>query len=173
MPQLVDAAGLERLLTAWADGIGAAPAPSPVAALVGIRSRGVPLAQRLALLLEARLGRRLPVGQLDITFYRDDLTRRAPWPLVRGTDIPFPLEDQHIVLVDDVLFTGRTAHAAIAALLDLGRPALLRLAVLVDRGGREFPVQADFVGLRCDVPMGQRVAVRLAEIDGLDEIVIP
>lgn len=173
MAQIVDAAGLGRMLDDLAERLAAEARSGPPSVLVGIRSRGVPLAQRLGERLSARLGRRLPVGQLDITFYRDDLTRRGPWPLLRGTDIPFAVDETRVLLVDDVLYTGRTAHAAMVAVLDLGRPALLRLAVLVDRGGREFPIQADWTGLRRDLQPGQRVAVRLTEIDGVDEIVVP
>jgi pyrimidine operon attenuation protein/uracil phosphoribosyltransferase len=167
---LVDAAGLGKILDDLADRLAAEASAGPPTVLVGIRTRGVPLAQRLATRLETRLGRRLPVGQLDITLYRDDLTRRGPWPLVRGTDIRFAVDQTRVVLIDDVLYTGRTVHAAMVAVLELGRPTLLRLAVLVDRGGREFPIQADWAGMRRELPPGQRVAVRLTEIDGVDEI---
>lgn len=145
----------------------------PGTAIIGMRTRGVPLANRLASHLRARLGQPFPVGSLDITFYRDDLALRANWPTVRGSDLPFAIDDRDVLLVDDVLHTGRTIVAAMRALLDLGRPARLALAVLVDRGGREFPVQADFAGLRVEVPPAQRVQVRLTETDGLDEVVIP
>lgn len=173
MPQLLDAGALAAILDDLAARLSGEAAAGPPSVLVGIRTRGVPLAQRLASRMSARLGRPVPVGQLDITFYRDDLTRRGPWPLVRGTDIPFAVDATRVFLVDDVLYTGRTAHAAMAALLELGRPALLRLVVLVDRGGREFPVQADYAGLRYDLSPNQRVAVRLTETDGVDEVIIP
>lgn len=138
--------------------------------LLGIRSRGLPLAERLAALLQAELGRPVPVGALDITLYRDDLTEKVGTPLVRPTEIPFTLKGRTVLLVDDVLFTGRTIRAALDALLDHGRPKSVRLAVLVDRGGRELPIQADFAALALDATEGQRVSVKVKEVDGEDGV---
>lgn len=145
----------------------------PETALVGIRTRGVPLAQRLADRLRPRLNLQLPVGSLDITFYRDDLAQRQNWPLVRGSDIPCPVDGADLLVVDDVLHTGRTIVAAMRALLDLGRPRRLRLITLVDRPGREFPIQADFTAWRVHYVPSTRVQVKLVETDGIDELVLP
>lgn len=138
--------------------------------VLGIRSRGLPLAERLAGLLQAGLGRPVPVGALDITLYRDDLTELVGVPIVRPTEIPFTLKDRTVLLVDDVLFTGRTIRAALDALLDHGRPKTVRLAVLVDRGGRELPIQADFAALTLAVTGDQRVSVKVKELDGEDGV---
>ena len=113
----------------------------------------------------------MPVGAVEITLYRDDLGRGDRWPVLRGTEIPFVVEGTEIVLVDDVLFTGRTVRAALNAVCDLGRPACVRLAVVADRGGREFPIRADYVGLRCEAGPDERVEVRLRPIDPTDEVV--
>jgi pyrimidine operon attenuation protein/uracil phosphoribosyltransferase len=141
-------------------------------ALVGIRTRGVPLARRLAKLIGARTASVIPVGTLDITLYRDDLTDIGSQPLVRATELPFPIDGQRIVLVDDVLFTGRTVRAAIDQLIDFGRPERIELVVLVDRGGRELPIQADYVGKAVSTSKKQTVNVHLMELDGRDEVVL-
>jgi pyrimidine operon attenuation protein/uracil phosphoribosyltransferase len=145
-------------------------------ALVGIQRRGVPLAERLAAAIEANEGVRLPVGKLDITFHRDDISvsAQAPTkgPQLKGTDLPFPLEASTLVVVDDVLFTGRTVRAAMDALVDVGRPAAVRLAVLVDRGHRELPIRADHVGKNVPSSRDEQVRVRLRETDGEDEVLI-
>jgi len=141
-------------------------------ALVGIRSRGVPLSLRLAERISALTGASVPVGILDITLYRDDLTDIASQPVVRETRLPFRVNGRRIVLVDDVLFTGRTVRAAIDQLIDFGRPQRIELLVLVDRGGRELPIQADYVGLAARVPLGQMVQVYLTEEDGRDQVVL-
>ena len=136
-------------------------------AVVGIRTRGETLAQRIVQYLQAnRPGLRVDHGVLDITFYRDDLSRRRGAPLVRATEIDFDLDDAWVLLVDDVLQTGRSVRAALDALHDFGRPRFVRLAVLIDRGGRELPIAADFVGQPVKVPQGQRVQVKLQENDG-------
>lgn len=141
--------------------------------LVGLRRRGVPLAERIATTLADFEGQKVPVGQLDITLYRDDLSLRGPAPLVGKTTIPHDVTGRVIVLVDDVLYTGRTARAALDAIADLGRPARIQLAVLVDRGHRELPIRADFVGKNVPTSRDERVDVRLSEIDGeTDEVVI-
>ncbi len=141
-------------------------------ALVGIRTRGVPIARRLADLLRGINGVEVPTGALDITLYRDDLMRHAigPQPIVRKTEIPFSIDDKRILLVDDVLYTGRTIRAALDALIDFGRPKAIQLVVLVDRGHRELPIKADYVGKNLPTSLSQSVQVRLAEVDGRDEV---
>jgi len=141
-------------------------------ALVGIRTRGAILAQRLAKEIEAIDRRPVPVGVLDITLYRDDLSRIAPNPIVRATEIAFDITDLHIVLVDDVLFTGRTIRAALNALNDLGRPQTIQLAVLVDRGHRELPIRADYVGKNVPTNLREHIEVRLNELDEREEVII-
>ncbi|WP_322494796.1 bifunctional pyr operon transcriptional regulator/uracil phosphoribosyltransferase PyrR [Chloroflexus sp.] len=140
--------------------------------IVGIRSRGVPLAERLAAAIADFDGTRVPIGQLDITLYRDDLKLRGPAARVRKTDLPIDITGKTVVLVDDVLFTGRTVRAALDAIADLGRPARIQLAVLIDRGHRELPIRADFVGKNVPTSLSERVMVRLRETDGVDEVVI-
>lgn len=140
--------------------------------LVGIRRRGVPLAGRLQAIIREIEGREVPLGILDITLYRDDLTSRLEQPLVRGTEIPFSIQRRTVVLVDDVLYTGRTVRAALDALMDLGRPQQIQLAVLIDRGHRELPVRADYVGKNVPTSRREEVSVRLEEIDGEDIVVI-
>ena len=141
-------------------------------ALVGIRARGVPIATRLAAHLKEIAGVDVPTGALDITLYRDDLMRHAvgPQPVIRRTEIPFSIDDRQILLVDDVLYTGRTIRAALDALIDFGRPSAIQLVVLVDRGHRELPIRADYVGRNIPTSRQQSVQVRLAEIDGRDEV---
>jgi pyrimidine operon attenuation protein/uracil phosphoribosyltransferase len=141
-------------------------------AIIGIRSRGVPLANRLARELHALTGMSVPTGALDITLYRDDLMRSAvgPQPVVRRTEIPFSIDDRLILLVDDVLYTGRTIRAALDALIDFGRPRAIQLVALVDRGHRELPIRADYVGRNIPTSPQQSVQVRLVELDGRDEV---
>jgi pyrimidine operon attenuation protein/uracil phosphoribosyltransferase len=142
-------------------------------ALVGIQRRGVPLAERLAEQIHGHESVRLPVGRLDITFYRDDLSQVARQPLLKGTDLPFPLESSTVVIVDDVLYTGRTVRAAMDALVDVGRPRAVRLAVLVDRGHRELPIRADHVGKNVPTSREEVIKVHLRETDGgADEVII-
>jgi len=143
-------------------------------ALVGIRTRGVPLAKRIAASIQDISGHEVPTGALDITLYRDDLMRTpvGPQPVVRKTEIPFSIDDQRILLVDDVLYTGRTIRAALDALIDFGRPRAIQLIVLVDRGHRELPIKADYVGKNLPTSAAQSVQVHLAEIDGRDEVEI-
>lgn len=141
-------------------------------ALVGVRTRGVPLSQRLARSIEASTGRRPDLGVLDITLYRDDLTAIGEQPVVRSTELPFGVDDAWIVLVDDVLFTGRTVRAAITALIDFGRPRTIQLLVIVDRGWRELPIHADYVGTTLETSREQTVNVYVAEEDGRDEVVL-
>lgn len=139
-------------------------------AVIGIRSRGDVLAARLRDALRANEGVEVPLGLLDITLYRDDLTRVGYAPEIHETRIPFSVDDRVVVLVDDVLYTGRTIRAALDALVDFGRPKAIRLAVLVDRGHRELPIRADFVGKNVPTQPGDDVRVRLTEIDGRDEV---
>jgi pyrimidine operon attenuation protein/uracil phosphoribosyltransferase len=139
-------------------------------ALVGIQRRGVPLAHRIADAIDQHEGVSLPVGALDITFYRDDLSLVALQPLVKGTDLPFDLNGATVVLVDDVLYTGRTIRAAMDALVDFGRPQAIRLAVLIDRGHRELPIRADHVGKNVPTSREEIVRVHLAETDDEDGV---
>ena len=143
-------------------------------ALVGIRTRGVPIARRLARVIHEIHGVDVPTGALDITLYRDDLMRHAvgPQPVVRKTEIPFSIDDKRILLVDDVLYTGRTIRAALDALIDFGRPKAIQLVVLVDRGHRELPIKADYVGKNLPTSSSQSVQVHLLEVDGRDEVEI-
>jgi pyrimidine operon attenuation protein/uracil phosphoribosyltransferase len=143
-------------------------------ALIGIRTRGVPIAKRLARAIFDIASEEVPTGALDITLYRDDLMRHqvGPQPVVRRTEIPFSIDDRKILLVDDVLYTGRTIRAALDALIDFGRPRAIQLVVLVDRGHRELPIKADYVGKNLPTSLKQSVQVRLQETDGRDEVVI-
>lgn len=140
--------------------------------IVGIRSRGAYLAQRLADCVRKIDNREIPVGILDITLYRDDLTLLAAQPVVRKTEINFDIQDKKIILVDDVLYTGRTVRCALSELIDFGRPKSIQLAVLVDRGHRELPIRADYVGKNIPTAQNEIVEVRLTEVDGKDEVVI-
>ena len=133
--------------------------------LVGVRRRGVPLAHRIAAALADLEGERVPVGTLDITLYRDDLGLRGPAPIVRSTNLPGDINGRVVVLVDDVLYTGRTVRAALDALADFGRPARIQLAVLIDRGHRELPIRADFVGKNVPTASDERIETRLSEVD--------
>jgi pyrimidine operon attenuation protein/uracil phosphoribosyltransferase len=174
MPQVMDADRMSRALTRIAHEILERNRGLDELALVGIRTRGVPLARRLARALKEINGDDVPTGALDITLYRDDLMRHpvGPQPLVRRTEVPFSIDDRKIMLVDDVLYTGRTIRAALDALIDFGRPRAIQLIVLVDRGHRELPIKADYVGKNLPTSLKQSVQVRLQEIDGTDEIVI-
>lgn len=140
--------------------------------IIGIRTRGVTLAQRLQRLLSARYRTEIPLGTLDITLYRDDLSQLASQPLVQATDLPFDVSGKKIILVDDVLFTGRTVRAALDQLVDFGRPGVVRLLVIIDRGWREYPIQPDFVGKKIETALNENVQVRLKEIDGEDGVYI-
>lgn len=141
-------------------------------ALVGIRRRGVPLAERLARLMHDATGLRVPVGTLDIALYRDDLSTIGAQPVLQGTQIDFPVDDRDLVVVDDVLYTGRTIRAAMNGLFDLGRPRRIRLCVLVDRGHRELPIEATFVGRTVQTSGSETVEVRVQEVDGEERVVL-
>ena len=169
--QVLDEVALDRALTRIAHEILERNGGAKDLAFVGLRTRGVTLAQRLAVKLAAIDGTTVPVGTLDITLYRDDLDMRGA-PVIRGTDIPFSIKNKHVVLVDDVLYTGRTVRAALDALIDLGRPRMIQLAILIDRGHRELPIRPDFIGKNLPTSHRESVAVRLREHDGEDRVVI-
>jgi len=141
-------------------------------AIIGMRTRGVPLAQRLALLLESLEGQSVPVGALDVTLYRDDFGLRGVRPKIQPTHIPINIKGKRVILVDDVLYTGRTTRAALDALIDLGRPRSVQLAVMVDRGHRELPIRPDYVIKNVPTSFQEEVKVRLQEVDGLDQVVL-
>ncbi|MFX4261460.1 bifunctional pyr operon transcriptional regulator/uracil phosphoribosyltransferase PyrR [Pelotomaculum propionicicum] len=170
--QILDQEGIRRSLTRIAHEIIERNKGTADLALVGIRRRGVPLAERLAERIMDIEGRSVPVGILDITLYRDDLSTLAHQPLVRSTEIPFPVEGKIVVLVDDVIYTGRTIRAALGALIDLGRPKVIQLAVLIDRGHRELPIRADYVGKNVPTSRKEEISVRLQEFDGEERVVI-
>ncbi|RDV81675.1 bifunctional pyr operon transcriptional regulator/uracil phosphoribosyltransferase PyrR [Ammonifex thiophilus] len=170
--QILDAEGMRRTLTRMAHEILERNKGVENLALVGIRRRGVPLAKRLAALIREIEGQAVPVGALDITLYRDDLTQLSYQPIVYRTEIDFPVTGKRIILVDDVLYTGRTVRAALDALMDLGRPDVIQLAVLIDRGHRELPIRADYVGKNVPTSRKEVVAVMVKEIDGEDKVVI-
>ena len=168
----MDAARLARTLARIAHEIVERHPDLERTALVGVRTRGVPLAKRLARLVKAAVGASPRVGALDITLYRDDLTTIAPNPVMKGTDIPFSIDGWTVILVDDVLFTGRTIRAAIDELIDFGRPARIELAVLLDRGHRELPIRANYVGKSLTTSREENVQVMLAEEDGEDRVLL-
>jgi pyrimidine operon attenuation protein / uracil phosphoribosyltransferase len=170
--QVLDEAGIERALTRIAHEILERAGGTEGLALVGIRTRGVSLARRIAARLQAIEGVKVPVGALDITLYRDDLGLKAEAPILRGTDIPFPVAGKTLVVVDDVLYTGRTIRAALDAIMDLGRPRMIQLAVLVDRGHRELPIRPDYVGKNLPTARREIVQVELREHDDQDRVVI-
>ena len=175
---LLDADAISRTLSRVAHEIIEKNDDLDSLALVGIQTRGVPLATRLRQMVAERSGVEVPIGQLDITFHRDDVhvrSQRAPrraQPLVRDTRLDFDLEGRTVILVDDVLYTGRTIRAAIDALLDYGRPARVQLAVLADRGHRELPIRPDYVGKNLPTGRGERVQVELVEIDEVDQVLL-
>ncbi len=174
MPVVMDADRMSRTLTRIAHEIVERNRGLDKLALIGVRTRGVPLAKRLAERLHEISGVDVPTGALDITLYRDDLMHNpvGPQPVVRSTEIPFSIDGMVIVLVDDVLYTGRTVRAALDELIDFGRPKAIQLMVMVDRGHRELPIKADYVGKNVPTSRSESVAVRLAEIDARDEVEI-
>jgi pyrimidine operon attenuation protein / uracil phosphoribosyltransferase len=169
---LMDGAALERALTRMAHEIVEHNPEAELLAFVGIHTHGVPLARRLAMKVGSILKREFPVGELDITMHRDDLALRDSPPRVGPSNISFDVTGKVIVLVDDVLFTGRTIRAAMDEISDFGRPRRIQLASLVDRGHRELPIRPDYVGKNVPTAAGERVRVHLTEIDGKDEVVI-
>jgi pyrimidine operon attenuation protein/uracil phosphoribosyltransferase len=171
---VMDGARMSRTIARIAHEIAERHRSLETLALAGVRTRGVPLAQRIARQLAEIGGVEVPVGMLDITLYRDDLMRQqvGPQPLVRSTEIPFSIDDRRILLVDDVLYTGRTVRAALDALIDFGRPKAIHLVVLIDRGHRELPIKADYVGKNLPTSREQSVQVRFVETDGVDEVTL-
>ncbi len=169
--QVLDEAALDRALTRIAHEILERNAGASNLAFVGLRTRGVTIAHRLAANIARIDGATIPVGVLDITLYRDDLDMRGA-PVIRGTDIPFSIKGKTVILVDDVLFTGRTIRAALDAIIDLGRPNLVQLAILIDRGHRELPIRPDYIGKNLPTSRRESVSVRLKEHDGEDRVVI-
>jgi len=170
--QVLDSEKVRRALSRMAHEILERNQGTDGLVIVGVRTRGVFLAQRLAEKLQELEGHPVPVGILDITLYRDDLGYAAVAPVLKKTEIPFDVNGRRVVLVDDVLFTGRTVRSALDALMDLGRPASIQLAVLVDRGHRELPIRADYVGKNVPTNVQEEVLVRLKPHDGTDEVVV-
>lgn len=168
--QVIDERGLERTITRLAHEILERNKGVESLAIVGIRTRGAPLAESLVQKILEIEGKKTPLGTLDISMYRDDFRQKIP--MVKATDIPFDIDNMNVVLVDDVLYTGRTARAALDALMDFGRPATVQLAVLVDRGHRELPIKADYVGKNIPTSIGEEVRVRLKEQDGEDCVLL-
>ena len=169
---LFDARAIARALQRLASDVVDLAGGTDRLVLVGIHRRGVELAERIGGLIRESTGVDVPRGALDITLYRDDLMRHTvgPQPVLRETEIPFSIDDRRILLVDDVLYTGRTVRAALDALVDFGRPRSIQLVVLVDRGHRELPIKADYVGKNLPTSLRQSVQVKLAEIDDIDEV---
>jgi len=170
--KIMDAEDIERTLNRLAHEIVERNKGSKNLAIVGIRTRGEFLAKRIAEKTSRLENNQIPVGILDITFYRDDVRLKLRQPEVKTTEIDFAIDDKDIILVDDVLFTGRTVRAALDELMDFGRPKTVQLVVLVDRGGRELPIQADFVGRRVKTSLNERVKVKLKEVDGEDLVLL-
>ena len=170
--RVLDGTALTAAIASMARAIKADQKDAKSIAIVGIQSRGVPLAARLAKAIGSSTGKAVDVGSLDITLYRDDLSTVGTRPVLKHTNIPFSIDGRTVVLVDDVLYTGRTIRAALDELVDFGRPSRIALAVLIDRGHRELPIQADYVGHSVKTSRGDMVDVRLVEIDGKDEVVL-
>lgn len=170
--QLMDGDTMQRVLTRMAHEMMEQLTPLDNVVLVGIRRRGVPLAERLSELIAHYEGVQIPVGELDITLYRDDLSTMSDQPEVHATTIPVDVTGKTVVLVDDVLYTGRTVRAAMDAIMDQGRAARIRLAALIDRGHRELPIRADFVGKNVPTARGEMVGVMVSEIDGGDGVAL-
>lgn len=170
--QLLDEPAIRRALTRIAHEIVEKNKGVEDIVLIGVKTRGIYLAKRLAERIGSIEGSQVPVGSIDITLYRDDLKEKGEQPQLHGHEIPFPIKDRKVVLVDDVLYTGRTVRAALDALIDLGRPRLIQLAVLIDRGHRELPIRPDYVGKNVPTSQSEAVAVQMKEIDGVDKVVI-
>ena len=170
--RLLDAARMKRAIQRMALEILEMNRGTDDLVIIGIRSRGVPLAERIAEQIKESDGVEVPVGILDITLYRDDLTTVAPQPVVKPTKLPQSIDDKVVVLIDDVLYTGRTVRAALDALIDFGRPRVVQLAVLIDRGHRELPVHADVIGRKVPTDRSEVIKVKIKEIDGEDEVLI-
>jgi pyrimidine operon attenuation protein/uracil phosphoribosyltransferase len=169
---ILDARALARTLRRMADEIVELNGGTDGLIIVGIQRRGVQLAARIVKLIGEREGTNVPEGALDITLYRDDLQTVGPRPVVGPTNIPVDIDGQHVVIVDDVLYTGRTVRAALDELADFGRPRRIALAVVIDRGGRELPIAPDVVGKKIDIQPGQRVDLFVEELDGRDAVIL-
>jgi pyrimidine operon attenuation protein / uracil phosphoribosyltransferase len=170
--QLMSANEIHRTLERMAHEIVERSAGAEDLALIGVRRRGIPLAERLAQIIRTSSNVPVPVGTLDITLYRDDLSTVAPQPVVQSSEIPFPVDGIDILLVDDVLYTGRTVRAAMNGLFDLGRPRRIRLCVLIDRGHRELPIEASFIGRKVETSDTEIIEVRLEEIDHEERVMV-
>src|SRR6202051_3379941 len=170
--QLMSASEIDRTIQRLAHEIVEKSGGTKHLALIGVRRRGVPLAQRIAKAMRGIDGVQVPVGTLDITLYRDDLSKVASQPVLHSSEIPFPVDDKDLILVDDVLYTGRTARAAMNGLFDLGRPMRVRLCVLIDRGHRELPIEAAFVGRTVQTKDSEIIEVRLNEVDKEERVML-
>ena len=170
--EIMDESGIIRAVTRIAHEIIEKNKGVENLALIGIQRRGVPLARMIAEKIKEVEGKSVPVGVLDITFYRDDLSMLSEHPVINGTEINFPINNKKIVLVDDVLFTGRTVRAAIDAIMDIGRPKIIQLAILIDRGHRELPIRADYVGKNVPTSKNEVVHVKLFDIDKTNGVTI-
>ena len=169
---LMDEAPIDRAIIRISHEIVEKNAGLDKIALIGIQRRGVPMAKRIREYLEQIEGVKVPLGILDITFYRDDLSMLSAHPVVNGTHIPFDVNDTKIILVDDVLFTGRTIRSAIDNIFDMGRPACIQLAILIDRGHRELPIRADYVGKNVPTSTTEMISVNLEEVDGVNNVLL-
>jgi pyrimidine operon attenuation protein / uracil phosphoribosyltransferase len=170
--EIMDESGINRAVTRIAHEIIEKNKGAEGIALIGIQRRGVPLAHKIAGMMKEVEGTIVPVGILDITLYRDDLSLLSEHPIIKGTEINFIIEGRRIILVDDVIFTGRTTRAAIEAIMDLGRPRMIELAVLIDRGHRELPIRPDYVGKNVPTSRNEIVSVKLKEVDGVNIVTI-
>ena len=170
--KIMDKDGINRSLTRIAHEIIEKNKGVEDIIIIGIYKRGVSLAERLVKKIEEIEGKDIGIGKLDITLYRDDLTTLGDQPIVRGTEIPFDIVGKKIILVDDVLYTGRTVRAALDAIIDLGRPKTIQLAILIDRGHRELPIRADFVGKNIPTSITETINVKLEEVEGIDEVIL-
>jgi pyrimidine operon attenuation protein/uracil phosphoribosyltransferase len=170
--QILNAEEMDRALERLAFEVLEQHVQSQNLGLVGIQRRGVQIAERIKSILEERLGRGIPLGKLDINLYRDDWTHLSSQPSINSTNIPFPIDDKELILLDDVLFTGRTIRAALEAILDFGRPRRVELLVLVDRGHRELPIHPDYVGKKINSSREEQVDVLVQELDGKDEVIL-
>ena len=170
--KIIDETGLRRTVTRLAHEIIERNRGTDIIVVVGVRTRGVFLAKRIVEEIERIEGKKIPLGVLDITMYRDDFRQRLKQPVLQQTDIPFDIDDKNIILVDDVLYTGRTIRAALDALMSFGRPAQIQLAVLVDRGHRELPIKPDYVGKNIPTSIGEEIQVKMKEIDDEDCVLL-
>lgn len=170
--QIIDKQGFERTLTRLAHEIIERNKGSETIAIIGIRTRGEFIARRLTKKIQEIEHKELQLGFLDITLYRDDLREKLNQPILKGTEVSFDVTGKNIILVDDVLYTGRTVRAALDELVDMGRPATIQLAVLIDRGHRELPIKADFVGKNVPTSLGEEIRVLIQEVDGEDAVVL-